>query len=87
MKKIRDIRQSYKSDEINVLQLYAPRSGKRIHSPSRKSDHRSGGYVSSLPIDKVVWEVELDEKLHFLIGGSGSTEMLTKNVKCEIEEF
>jgi len=85
LKKIRYIRNEYKRDEINILGFKTPRSERNIHSPTIKADHYRNDYISSLPVEKVVWEVDLDETLHFLTGSSGSTELLTKNVKCEIE--
>lgn len=83
--KVRDLREQYDPDEVNVMRMRSPRSEDLLHSPTRLKDHYKNDYVAALPTDEVVWELDLDEKVNFLTGNRGNRNLLVKNVKCEIE--
>lgn len=84
--KIGELRDNYDRGEVDVVGLERPQSGDHIHSPTLLKDHYRNDYVSAMPLEELVWEVELDEKIHFLVGSTDECKLLAKNVMCQVEE-
>lgn len=98
--KVKELRENYDRDEVDVEDTRTPRSNKQLHGYRDTKKQTMERYASG-EIEKdgrgklspktynrkqVVWELPLDKRVKALTDAKGKTDLLVKNIKVEVWE-